>query len=207
MNIENTNTKAILGLLLAMTVIASGCVADETKADEQAKKLGEQTGANSVDSSEVGTAQWLEQQTTEAIQQQLIKANPIPDVKQSLERENLKRRFDVLNNRDKVFHVYLINYGNVMAYYTAKGKVSSVNSKLTNPQQVWRVPGCDEHNSGNNCWVTTDAPQLDGSYGTNGDGKFFFTTDGAYVESNLKYIVSERQLNIKDGVQLTKEIE
>lgn len=207
----NTNTtrgKIGLGLLLVLVVAASGCASlEDTNADKKAQELGEQTGANTVTDSAVGTAYWLEQKTTEAIQQQLIKANPIPNVEQSLERENLKRKFDVLNDRDKVFHVYLVSYGKVMAYYTAQGKVSSVNSKLTNPEQVWRIPGCDEHNSGNNCWVTTDAPQLDGSYGSNGDGKFFFTTDGAYVESNLKYIVSERQLNIRDQVQLTKEVE
>lgn len=208
MNKDNLKGKAALGVLLALVVVASGCTAwQETDADTKAQELANQTGANADQSVTPGTAFWLEQKTTETIQQQLIKAEPLPNLEQSLERENIKRRYGVLNNRDKVFHVYLINYGKVMAYYTAKGKVSSVNSKLTQPEQVWRIPGCDEHNTGNNCWVTTSSPQLDGSYGTNGDGKFFFTTDGAYVESNLKYIVSERQLNIRDNVQLTKQVE
>lgn len=207
---KKLKSRGALLILIGLAVVASGCTSadwDNTNADENAKDLQDQAGSGAETDAQVGTAQWLEQKSTESNHQRLIKQEPIPRMEKSLERENLKRRYDTLNNRDQVFHVYLINYGKVMAYYTAKGKVSSVNSKLTNPQQTWRIPGCEEHNSGNNCWVTTDAPQLDGSYGTNGDGKFFFTTDGAYVESNLKYIVSERQLNIKDQVQLTKEIE
>jgi len=199
------NKKRLGTILLAIVVAASGCTQAET--DNKAKDLATESGTQIDKDTKVGTAWWLEQKATESNQQNLIKEEPIPTLEQSLERENLKRRYQTLNDQNQVFHVYLINYGNVMAYYTAKGKVSSVNSKLTQPEQVWRIPGCHEHNSGNNCWVTTSSPQLDGSYGTNGDGKFFFTSDGAYVESNLKYIVSERPLNIQDSVQLTKEVE
>lgn len=38
---------------------------------------------------------------------------------------------------------------------------------------------------------------MDGSYGTNGDAIFFFTTSGEYVESSLDYVVSEEPRNIQ----------
>jgi len=44
--------------------------------------------------------------------------------------------------------------------------------------------------------VIVDSPQLDGSYGTNGDGIFFFTTEGAYVEWNGEYMVSDFPLKM-----------
>lgn len=199
------HTKTLALTLIAFAVVASGCTTDST-AGKNSENLADSTGTEVANANAVGTAFWTEQRSTEQNQQNLIKAEPIPTLEDSLERENLKRRYDTLNDRDRTFHVYLISYGEVMAYYTAQGKVSSVNSKLTQPEQVWQIPNCDPYKTGNNCWVTTESPQLDGSYGTNGDGKFFFDTAGNYIESNLKYIVSERPLNIRDKVQLTREV-
>jgi len=36
-----------------------------------------------------------------------------------------------------------------------------------------------------------NAPGDDGSYGANEDGIFFFTTEGAYVTTNLDYLFAE----------------
>jgi hypothetical protein len=47
-----------------------------------------------------------------------------------------------------------------------------------------------------------ESPQMDGSYGENGDAIFFFTTSGEYVESSLDYVVSEEPRNINDEVIL-----
>jgi len=200
------HAKTITLALLALAVVASGCTTSST-ADKKSDKLADDTGTQVANAEEVGTAFWMEQRSTEQNQQGLINAEPIPTLEDSLERENLKKRYQTLNDRARTFHVYLINYGEVMAYYTAQGKVSSVNSKLTQPEQVWRIPNCNSYETRNDCWVTTESPQLDGSYGTNGDGKFFFDTAGNYIESNLKYIVSERPLNIRDQVQLTRSVE
>ena len=90
-----------------------------------------------------------------------------------------------------------------MAYYTAQGKVSSINSRLTQEEQVIR--GDYGYRDGNPN-VVVGSPQLDGSYGTNGDGVFFFTTEGAYVEWNGEYIVSDFPLKITTPVELVREI-
>ncbi len=132
----------------------------------------------------------------------------------SLERQNLIDRYKYLNDRNNVHHVYLMSHdGKVVSYYTAQGKVSSVNSKLTNDRQLVKVPNAeyDEANgaagpSGPN-WKLVESPQMDGSYGSNGDAIFFFTTDGHYVEWNGLYVVSEEPKNIQTSVTLTDEVD
>jgi len=48
---------------------------------------------------------------------------------------------------------------------------------------------------------------MDGSYGSNGEGIFFFTTSGEYVETDLDYVVSEEPLSIQDEVILKEEVD
>lgn len=153
---------------------------------------------------EVGTSFWSEMKSTEANQQNLVKAEPIPVLEDSLERQNLRRRYETLNDQNQQFHVYLMSYGKVVSYYVAQGKVSSVNSKLTQPEQIVKDNGRSGAGEQNDHVVSS--PQLDGSYGTNGDGIFFFTTDGSYVEWNGEYLVSERPMNIQTPLSLEAEV-
>lgn len=121
-----------------------------------------------------------------------------------MERQNLRRRYETLNDQNQQFHVYLMSHGNVVSYYVAQGKVSSVNSKLTQPQQI--VEDSGDHYDGEQNDHVVSSPQLDGSYGTNGDAIFFFTTDGSYVEWNGEYLVSERPMNIQTPLSLEADV-
>jgi len=146
-----------------------------------------------------GETQSTEAKLTESNQQRLISRTPPPQLDKSLERENLVRRLNFLNDEQKIFYVYLVSYGKVMAYYTAKGKVSSVNSKLTTGEQVLDSSyllyngGMGTNRLGA---VVVESPALDGSYGTNGDAVFFFTTEDIYVEWNGEYMVSSEPLDL-----------
>lgn len=67
--------------------------------------------------------------------------------------------------------------------------------------------------SGNTCNRTVDgdcyiveAPDIDGTYGENVSGIFFFTTDGAYVEWNGEYMMSDQPLQLTDKPALIREI-
>ena len=193
------------GSLLIATVLLAGIVAAGLFGTGDTETDGPQN--IDIEGVQVGTSFQQEMKATEVNQQELTDAEPIPKMEDSLERENLKRRYNTLNDRDKVFHVYLMSYGKVVSYFTAQGKVSSVNSKLTQPEQVFRLDGCDGWKTGNDCYRTVSSPQLDGSYGTNGDAVFFYTTDGSYVEWNGEYLASERPLNIQTPVTLTKKVE
>lgn len=154
----------------------------------------------------MGTSFLAEEKYTEANQQRLIAASKMPKLTRSLERENLIKRYELLNDENKIFYVYLISYGKVLAYYTAQGKVSSVNSRLTQQQQVLDVTHLGIQSYQSNDAVIVDSPQLDGSYGTNGDGIFFFTTEGAYVEWTGEYIVSDFPMKISTPPELVRTI-
>jgi len=129
--------------------------------------------------------------TTERQQEIHLNSTPPPVLKSSQERANLIKRLKTFNTDSKVSYIYLINYGKVMAFYPVKGKVSSVNSLLTQPQQpIWRSQFRDAGG------VTVQSPDLDGSYGSNGDAIFFFTTDGTYVEWNSDYMLCDKPLKM-----------
>jgi len=133
---------------------------------------------------------------TEGQQQKLIKSTPPPSLSFSLERENLKKRLTRFNDPNKMSYIYLINYGKVMGFYPLKGKVSSVNSKLTTGEQVVKDKFCDTYGGAVSCGKVVESPQLDGSYGTNGDAIFFFTTEDVYVEWKGDYMLVDQPLKM-----------
>ena len=137
-----------------------------------------------------------EQEQTEANQQKLFKIQPPVRMEWSLERDNINKRTKLWSDKNKVSYIYLINYGKIMAFYPVKGKVSSVNSQITNPAQLaekW-VNG----RGADNVWISgvLPSPAEDGSYGTNGDAIFFFTTDGTYVEWAGDYMLCDKPLKL-----------
>lgn len=170
-------------LLLLVAMLTAGC-----------------TGTEKYDATTTG----MEAQLTEENQNRLLISSPPPQLDKSLERENLIRRLDLLNDEKKIFYIYLVSYGKVMAEYTAKGKVSSVNSKLTTQEQIVDDPYGYRDSSGGR---VVESPDLDGSYGTNGDGIFFFTSDGAYVEWSGEYFVSDFPLHLSTPPVMVRTIE
>ena len=137
----------------------------------------------------------IEQEQTEKNQSALLKSQPPVHLDWSLERENINKRTTLWNDPNKVSYIYLVNYGKIMAFYVVKGKVSSVNSQITNPQQLAtrrypRQAGFDYAEG------VLPSPAEDGSYGTNGDAVFFFTTDGAYVEWMGDYMLCDKPLKL-----------
>lgn len=209
MNIKRKHL--VLIAVIAMVAIA-GCAESQQseQAGENAKDLEESSGENLEDVAVGGSYQY-EIKMTEKNQLGLVKAQPPFVMENSLERQNLIERYKYLNDRTNTHHVYAMsNDGKVIAYWVAQGKVSSVNSKLTNDKQIVRSEGCynevyAEDESG--CYKTVESPQMDGSYGTNGNAIFFFTTSGSYVEWNGKYVVSEEPMNIQTAVSLEQQVD
>lgn len=158
---------------------------------------------NRYDDSYDDTTTGKEAELTEENQNRLLITSPPPKLDKSLERENLIRRLELLNDENKIFYIYLVSYGKVMAEYVAKGKVSSVNSKLTTQEQIVQNP---YQYSGGDRGKVVESPDLDGSYGTNGDAIFFFTTDGAYVEWAGEYMVSDFPLQLTTPPMLIREV-
>lgn len=131
-------------------------------------------------------------------QQHLEIGQPAPIIDYSLERQNIITRTERFNDQNKVSYIYLLSdYGTVISFFVIKGKVSNLSSYL--------VPDDTVVSNNLHDWaVTVQAPDIDGTYGTNGEGIYFFTTDGTYVEWNGKYILLDKPLSINPDAIIMK---
>ena len=146
---------------------------------------------------------------TISIGNKLSENQPTPtDIDYSLERYNLiKRAYWVNGMRDKArsmtapiadmplgYIVLLTDNGAVVGRFIVDGKVSSLNSYLTPDSEMYE---CVRSNSWcDNEWL----PDVDGSYGENDNGIFFFTTDGKYVEWTGTYLYSDIPFKVSDPI-------
>ena len=158
----------------------------------------------SCDSAPENRTAVLEQAKTEVNQSVLLEKQPPPQLTWSLERDNLIRRFKLMNDRSVNFYMYIFIEGisDPIGYYQVN-KVSSVNSQLTNTSQMVDDPHGD-YGAGS---CVLPSPAEDGSYGTNGDAIFGFTPEEIYIESNMKYITSSVPLNFQKPVNRLAVIE
>lgn len=149
-----------------------------------------------------------EAKTAAQIQEQLINAVPVPQLQTSLERINVAKRAQIFNDEAKVSYIYLVNYGKVMAFFTVKGKVSSLRSYMVPNQKLVRegTRDCYWESPVGSCY-TIDAPDIDGTYGENVEGIFFFTTEGAYVEWRGDYMMSDQPLKLATPPELVRNIQ
>jgi hypothetical protein len=116
---------------------------------------------------------------------------PVAQLTDSLERRNLKEKLLRQNKPNSIGYVYILGVnGTAIGYFTIKGKVSSTQSQMTTTDLV--VDRC----SSSTCPVVVTAPGDDGSYGENEKGIFFFTTEGALVETSMDYFVSDQPLPV-----------
>jgi hypothetical protein len=133
-------------------------------------------------------------QTEQAFkQQQAAVPYPVSDLRDSLERRNVRERLLRFNKPTKIAYIYLLSdYGAVISYMAIKGKVSSCSSQMTTSQLIEIHDG-----SGGGGNVVVDAPGDDGSYGPNEEGVFFFTQDDVLVQWNGKYLLADAPLKVQ----------
>jgi hypothetical protein len=95
-------------------------------------------------------------------------------------------------------YVFIEGISEPIGYYQVN-KVSSVNSQLSNPEQI--ISG---NSQGNNLpagtAVSIPSPSEDGSYGTNGDAVFGFTPEDICIETNMKFICATVPLHFQKPV-------
>jgi hypothetical protein len=153
------------------------------------------------------------QQRDEAVSDRIAQATesaiPYPEaqMKDSLERHQLRDRLLRFNKPDKIGYLYVFEMGSrePVGYYVVKGKISSVQSQMTNPTQTWN------HNcsSGQGACAYLGAAESigdDGSFGPNegGDrGVFFFDSKGALHETVQDWHYSDAPIEVwKDAPNL-----
>lgn len=134
---------------------------------------------------------------------------PTPtDINYSLERYNLIRRaYWVNGQREKAAAVicpvekplgYIVLFtesGSTVGRFIVDGKVSSLNSYLTPDSEYYELVYGGTYTRENN-WIA----DVDGSYGENDTGIFFFTPDGKYVEWTGTYLYSDIPFEVEDPV-------
>ena len=140
-----------------------------------------------------------EQQRTEKNQRDLNSIQPAPKISWSLERDNLIKRFKLQNDRSVMFYMYIFIEGvsQPIGYYQVN-KVSSVNSQLTNTEQI--ITYTSPSHSDGYSHLVLPSPAEDGSYGTNGDAVFGFTPEEIYLQHNMHYIVATVPLHFQQPV-------
>lgn len=139
-------------------------------------------------------------QNTRQVARDLQSNQPTPtDINYSLERYNLIRRAYWVNGRREKANALVCeiekplgyialftNSGAVVEKFIVDGKVSSLNSFLT-PDST-----CVDSGS----YIA----DVDGSYGENDAGIFFFTPDGKYVEWTGTYLYSDIPFEIDNPI-------
>ena len=163
-------------------------------------------------------AQTSDVEKQQSITRDLEQSQPTPtDIDYSLERYNLIRRaYWVNGQREKAlalpcpvdkplgYVVLMLEGVGVVGNYVIDGKVSSLNSFLTPDSEYYEQEyGSNGYSVGDgNNWLA----DVDGSYGENDNGIFFFTTDGKYIEwtgtyiySDIPYIVDDPILKVQEG--------
>ena len=139
---------------------------------------------------------------------------PTPtDIDYSLERYNLIRRaYWVNGQREKAatvvcpvekplgYVILITESGSVIGRFIVDGKVSSLNSFLTPDSEYYEYSAGEV--STTNRWIA----DVDGSYGENDMGIFFFTPDGKYVEWTGTYLYSDIPFEIENPVVKYSEV-
>ena len=130
------------------------------------------------------------------------------DINYSLERYNLIRRAYWVNGQREKANILICEVEKPLGYivlfagntvvnrFVVDGKVSSLNSFLT-PSNVDSIKG---NSSSGYTTITTEMADVDGSYGENDSGIFFFTPDGRYIEWTGEYLYSDIPFTVENPV-------
>lgn len=178
--------KKLVYLLLALLIVTvfTGCELTENQQDIQ-------------DTLEVGN--------------NIVSGQPTPtDIEYSLERYNVIRRAYWVNGMEEKaatlecpvkkplgYVVLMLEGVGPVGSYVVDGKISSLNSYLT--------PDSEYYSSSSSLieWL----PDIDGTYGQNDGGIFFFTVDGHYKEWNGHYLYSDTPMHVEDCIIKVQEVE
>ena len=183
----------LIGIMIAGAMLLTGC-----------------TGTNTETQKDI--------QATLEIGDKLANNQSTPtDIDYSLERYNLIRRtYWVNGQREKAntlvcevekplgYIALFLENGSCAGKFIVDGKVSSLNSYLT-PSTDYEAR---KYYSGVGKSVyEIEIPDVDGSYGSNDNGIFFFTPDGKYIEWTGTYLYSDIPFEVKNTVITYKEVQ
>lgn len=199
---------AAVSVVAALSFGLTGCFGDGTNVDTSSSAPDPTSSANvsngSVQgSSEGNTSQLFNNLGVKSYNSGIFSQMNGP----SQEMQNDGKRDLTLNRPDHIGYVYVYSMtGQLITFYTIKGKISSTQSQLTETQDIVDDQNCvsgvgygtSSYISGA-CPVSVDSIGDDGTYGGEEggpNGVFFFTTAGALVElgGNVNWFYSDSPL-------------
>ena len=150
-----------------------------------------------------------DEQKTQQVAERLKANQSTPtDIDYSLERYNLIRRaYWVNGQREKAnaiicqvpkpmgYVILFTDNGAIVGRFCVDGKVSSLNSYLTPDSEYYEI-ATGATGTYYNDWLS----DVDGSYGENDTGIFFFTVEGNYIEWTGTYLYSDIPFEVPDPV-------
>lgn len=181
---------AIITTLIFACFGFSGCIDEKTDAEQ-----------NNIETAMQGSSNIIENQ-------------PAPtDLEYSLERYNvIKRAYWVNGQREKAMALpcaverplgYIILFstsGAVVGKFVVDGKVSSLDSYLFPAEYPQHI-----HRNKEECYNgLIEVAGIDGCYGSNASGIFFFTTDGKYIEWTGDFLYSDIPFSVDDPILKTE---
>lgn len=182
-------TIVVISVLIAMTVVLSGC------------ELPESTGSEQDVSAQ------------KAIADKLASHQKTPtDIDYSLERYNLIRRTYWVNGQREKANTLICEIEKPLGYivlfegnltvgrFIVDGKVSSLNSFLTPDSDYYEIA------TGSSTYLNKWLADVDGTYGENDSGIFFFTPGGKYVEWTGDYLYSDIPFEIESPAVKFQEV-
>lgn len=183
----------LLGIMILGAILLTGCTTEKTDTQKDIKstlEIGDKLANN---------------QSTPT------------DIDYSLERYNLIRRtYWVNGQREKAntlvcevekplgYIALFLENGSCAGKFIVDGKVSSLNSYLT-PSTDYEAR--NYYSGVGKSVYEIELPDVDGSYGSNDNGIFFFTPDGKYIEWTGTYLYSDIPFEVKDTVVTYKEVQ
>ena len=183
----------LLGIMILGAILLTGCTTEKTDTQKDIKstlEIGDKLANN---------------QSTPT------------DSDYSLERYNLIRRtYWVNGQREKAntlvcevekplgYIALFLENGSCAGKFIVDGKVSSLNSYLT-PSTDYEAR--NYYSGVGKSVYEIELPDVDGSYGSNDNGIFFFTPDGKYIEWTGTYLYSDIPFEVKDTVVTYKEVQ
>ena len=160
------------------------------------------------------TGSYADKQATKEVANSLSNHQPTPtDIDYSLERYNLIRRAYWVNGKRErantlicpvekpLGYIVLFNANSTIGRFIVDGKVSSLNSYLTPDSDYYEIAYGGSGRLFNN-WLA----DVDGSYGENDNGIFFFTPNGNYIEWTGEYLYSDIPFEVETPVVKYEEV-
>lgn len=158
------------------------------------------TGCETQTSSNDGTLSRQEEQSK--IAKNLSDKYKIPVINDSLEIENIIRRAKFINQKNRISYLYLLTEnGQLIREEQVLGKISSLNSYMTPMEEYKNISGVKTTAES---YLQYSAPDIDGSYGENAGGIFWFTPDGVYREWDGRRLFSSERLSFEVKPILTE---